>query len=275
MRELERDDLPSPLKTPLALVGRGRVGRSLARAAEAAGIEVTLLPGDGAGPFDDAAVLLCVPDDAISETAALVAESSPALIGHVSGASTLDVLATAADAGAGRFSLHPLQTFPSGETTVEGTPAAIAGSDPDSLEYAHALATALRMHPFEVPEGSRAAYHAAAALASNLLVALEESAAEVLERIGVQDARALLAPIVLRTTSNWVELGPAALTGPIARGDRATVQRHRIALAESAPELVRIYDALAMRAEAVAWELMRGGSASEAEEPPVKWRASP
>ena len=275
MRELERDDLPSPLSAPLALVGRGRVGRSLARAAEDAGIEVTLVPGDAMCSLAGAAVLLCVPDDAIPETAARVAKQAPALVGHVSGAGTLDLLAAAAERGAGTFSLHPLQTFPGDETAVEGTPAAIAGSEPESLEYARALATALGMRPFEVPEESRATYHAAAAMASNLLVALEESAAELLERIGVADARELLAPIVRRTTANWVELGPAALTGPIARGDRATVQRHRIALADTAPELVRVYDALAMRAEAVAWELMRGGSTSEAEEPPVQWSASP
>jgi predicted short-subunit dehydrogenase-like oxidoreductase (DUF2520 family) len=116
------------------------------------------------------------------------------------------------------------------------------------------------MRPFEVPEESRAAYHAAAAMSSNLLIALEESAAEVLERIGVEDARELLAPLVLRTAANWAERGPEALTGPIARGDRATVQRHRVALAESAPELVRLYDVLAMRAEAVAWESVHGVS---------------
>ena len=75
------------------------------------------------------------------------------------------------------------------------------------------------MRPFEVPEEKRAAYHAAAAMASNLLIALEESAAEVLARIGIEDPRELLAPLVLRTAANWAERGPDALTGPIARGD--------------------------------------------------------
>jgi predicted short-subunit dehydrogenase-like oxidoreductase (DUF2520 family) len=175
-------------------------------------------------------------------------------VGHVSGAGTLDVLASARARGASTFSLHPLQTFADDETPTAGTPAAIAASDEVALEFARSLAEALGMHPFEVPEEKRAAYHAAAAIASNLLVALEESAAEVLERIGIEDGRELLAPLVLRTAANWVERGPAALTGPIARGDRATVQRHRVALAESAPEVVRLYDALATRAEAIAWE---------------------
>src|SRR4051794_36682798 len=271
MRELERDSLPTPLDASpedaspavaqgnLVIVGRGRVGGSLAKAAEIAGLAVRVAghdePVDGA-----AAVLLCVPDDAIADVCTRIAGSGASLVGHVSGASTLDPLAPARERGASTFSLHPLQTFADGETAVAGTPAAIAGSNEDGLSYARSLAEALGMRPFEVPEESRAAYHAAAAMASNLLVALEESAAELVEKLGVEDARELLAPLVLRTASNWAERGPAALTGPIARGDRATVQRHRVALAESAPELVRLYDALAMRAEAIAWESHRVSS---------------
>jgi predicted short-subunit dehydrogenase-like oxidoreductase (DUF2520 family) len=261
MRELERDDIPSPLSAakPLVVVGRGRVGGSLAKAAQLAGIDVRLTGRDEAS--DEAgAVLLCVPDDAIAEVCGRVAGSSP-LIGHVSGASTLDVLAAAREHGASTFSLHPLQTFADGETAVSGTPAAIAGSDEAATSFARSLAEALGMRPFEVPEGSRAAYHAAAAMASNLLVALEESAAELVERLGIEDARELLAPLVLRTAANWAERGPAALTGPIARGDQATVERHRAALAETSPELLPIYDALAARAEAVARESVREASA--------------
>jgi predicted short-subunit dehydrogenase-like oxidoreductase (DUF2520 family) len=255
MRELERDDLPSPLSAakPLVVVGRGRVGGSLAMAAELAGIDVRVASRDAA--IDGAgAVLLCVPDDAIVETCARIAAASPPLVGHVSGASTLGALSAARDHGATTFSLHPLQTFADGETAVTGTPAAIAGSDEAGIAFARSLADALGMRPFEVPEESRATYHAAAAMASNLLVALEESAAELIERLGIEDARELLAPLVLRTAANWAERGPAALTGPIARGDHATVERHRAALAETAPELLPVYDALAARAEAVARE---------------------
>jgi predicted short-subunit dehydrogenase-like oxidoreductase (DUF2520 family) len=256
MRELERDDIPSPLSTPLTVVGRGRVGCSLAAAADRAGAQVSLVSHEEAAESIPvgAAVLLCVPDDQIAATAERLAGTAPSHVGHTSGATTLDALAAAAERGAATFSLHPLQTFADGETPVEGTPAAIAGSREGSLAYARRLAEALGMRPFEVPEESRAAYHAAAAMASNLLVALEESATEVMQSIGVNDARELLAPLVLRTAANWAERGPDALTGPIARGDRATVQRHRVALAESAPELVRLYDVLAMRAEAMAWE---------------------
>ena len=257
MRELERDDLPSSLSAlsaaaPLVVVGRGRVGGSLAKAAQLAGIEARLVSRDEE-IGEAGALLLCVPDDAIAETCERLAGTAP-LIGHVSGASTLDVLAAARERGASTFSLHPLQTFADGQTPVAGTPAAIAGSGETALSFARSLAETLGMRPFEVPEESRAAYHAAAAMASNLLVALEESAAELVERHGVEDARELLAPLVLRTAANWAERGPAALTGPVARGDHATVERHRAALAETAPELLPAYEALAARAEAVARE---------------------
>jgi predicted short-subunit dehydrogenase-like oxidoreductase (DUF2520 family) len=255
MRELERDDIPSPLNAaePLVVVGRGRVGGSIATAAETAGVPVRLVSRDDS--IDTAgAVLLCVPDDAIAEVSARIGPVSPRLVGHVSGASTLDALSAARECGAATFSLHPLQTFADGETVISGTPAAIAGSDEAATSFARSLAEALGMRPFEIPEESRAAYHAAAAMASNLLVALEESAAELVERLGVDDARELLAPLVLRTAANWAERGPGALTGPIARGDHATVERHRVALAAAAPELLPTYDALAERAEAITRE---------------------
>src|SRR4051794_12899230 len=261
MRELERDDIPSPLSAaePLVVVGRGRVGGSLAGAAELAGIDVRLASHDET-IANAGAVLLCVPDDAIADVCARL-PGSASLVGHVSGASTLDALAAAREQASSTFSLHPLQSFADGGTAVGGTPAAIAGSDEEGLSFARSLAEALGMRPFEVPEESRAAYHAAAAMASNLLIALEESAAELVERLGIEDARELLAPLVLRTAANWAERGPAALTGPIARGDHATVERHRAALAETAPELLPVYEALAARAEAVARESVRETSA--------------
>jgi predicted short-subunit dehydrogenase-like oxidoreductase (DUF2520 family) len=88
-------------------------------------------------------------------------------------------------------------------------------------------------------------------MASNFLIALEEAAAELLGDI-TPDARELLAPLVLRTAANWSERGAAALTGPIARGDTATVERHLEALRERAPELVPLYEALAERTRALA-----------------------
>ena len=259
MRELERDlpvdaastrgaGAPSP-PGHLAIVGAGRVGRSLAVAADRAGLEVTLAGREGAAEAlrGAGAAILCVPDAAIADAANVVAGADPVppLVGHVSGASTLEALRPAVEAGARAFSLHPLQTVPEGGADFTGVPAAIAGGDPDALEFARELATGLGMRPFEVDERHRAAYHAAASIASNYLVALEETAVELLGAAGVEDGRELLAPLVLSTAANWAELGPQALTGPIARGDEATVDRHREVLRERAPELAGLYEELA------------------------------
>jgi predicted short-subunit dehydrogenase-like oxidoreductase (DUF2520 family) len=260
MRELERElpDLHMRDATPrsLAIVGAGRLGGALARAAAGAGIE-TRLAGredalDACREADTA--LLCVPDAAIGEAAAMIASAAPPLrfVGHTSGATTLDTLAPVVERGASAFSLHPLQTVPDPSADLTATPCAIAGSDTEAEAFANRLAERLGMRPFAIPEQHRAAYHAAASIASNFLVALEESAVQLLERAGAEDARELLSPLVLRSAANWAERGAAALTGPIARGDEATVERHLGALRDLAPELAPLYEALAERTRELA-----------------------
>jgi predicted short-subunit dehydrogenase-like oxidoreductase (DUF2520 family) len=254
MRELERDHTntanPAPaLAGRLAVVGAGRAGGSLAAAARAAGLEVELGSRE-LDPAGAAIVLLCVPDDAIREACEAAAPSlEPGIyVGHVSGATGLDALAAATDAGCQTFSLHPLQTIPTGQTDLSGAPCATSASSREALAVARGLAERLGMRPFAVPEEGRAAYHAAASMASNFLIALEESAAELMRSAGVDDPHEVLAPLVLRTAANWADSGASALTGPIARGDEETVARHLEALAERAPELRPLYEALAERA---------------------------
>ena len=142
------------------------------------------------------------------------------------------------------------------------------GGDPlaGRTDLARDLALALGMEPFEVPEAARAAYHGAASMASNFLVALEECAAELLESAGIEAGRELLTPLVLRSAANWAERGGGALTGPIARGDVATTERHREALRLSAPELLPVYEALAAATERLAArETTPSGKATPAE----------
>lgn len=240
----------------LAVIGAGRAGRSLARAAERAGLDFEL-----AGREDALAccrrseiALLCVPDAQIAPASATVAAAIPPLgfVGHVSGATGLDALFAARQRGAEVFSLHPLQTLPDGEADLSGAACAISGSSRSARELIRALAEALGMRPFEIREEDRAIYHAAACVASNFLVALAESAARLLAEAGGEEPRELLAPLVLRTAANWSERGAEALTGPIARGDEETVQRHLAALEQSAPELVPLYTVLASRTRALA-----------------------
>jgi predicted short-subunit dehydrogenase-like oxidoreductase (DUF2520 family) len=219
----------------IAVVGPGRLGKALSAALRDAGLTVEGPLGRGETPTAPI-VVLCVPDAAIAEAAAAVPPG--AIVGHCSGATTLGDL---------DFSLHPLMTVPAEGARFAGVPAAVAGH-PVATE----LAERLGMRPIHVADEDRAAYHAAASMASNYLVALEECAAELLGRIGVNDAREVLAPLVLRSAANWADRGAAALTGPIARGDAETVDRHREAIARVAPELLGLYDELAERTTAVA-----------------------
>jgi len=259
MRELERE-LPATTESAtldapaasgsLIVVGPGRAGRSIAAAASAAGIGVSVLGRDDEVPALDAGsamVLLCVPDTAIADACERIAVAVPrgTAVGHASGATPLAALASAEARECPTFSLHPLQTIPAPDTPLAGAPCAVSGSDERVRLRAHALAAALGMRPFDVPEEGRAAYHAAASMASNFLIALEESAAELLGAAGVENPRDVLAPIVLRTAANWAEAGPDALTGPIARGDEHVVAAHLDALAERMPELAPLYEALA------------------------------
>jgi predicted short-subunit dehydrogenase-like oxidoreductase (DUF2520 family) len=253
MRELERDTTRNRRASALAIIGPGRVGRSISRALTAGGHPHALHGRDGLAELAAETVLLCVPDEAIGEACAAVAASArPRFVGHTSGATGLTVLGPAAERGAGTFSLHPLMTVPDTATELTGAPCAISGSDDESVGVARDLAHRLGMRPFEVAEESRAAYHAAASISSNFLIALEESAVELLERAGVENGRELLSALVLRTAANWSERGPAALTGPIARGDEATVERHLDALARFHPDLLPLYRALAERARQLA-----------------------
>ncbi len=244
-----------------AIVGDGRAGSALHRAAQHAGLEAKVAGRSGAQRACESAevALLCVPDSEIANAALAAADSVPPLrfIGHTSGAVGLGALAPALERGAKAFCLHPLQTLPDGDAVVSGAACAVSGSDAESLALAGRFAKVLGMTPFAIDEDQRAAYHAAAAMASNFLVALEESASALLDAAGLESPRELLGPLVLRSAANWSERGGAALTGPIARGDEQTVERHRDAIASTAPELLTLYDALAARTRELAEEAGR------------------
>ncbi len=220
----------------IAIIGPGRLGTALGAALRGAGLHVQGPLGRGEQP-DGAAtlVLLTVPDHAIAAAAAAVAPSP--LVGHCSGATTLEPISRA---GHRALSLHPLMTVPGqGATDFTGAGAAVAGE----IRVAAELARRLGMRPIEVADADRAAYHAAASIASNFLVTVEAAAERVAATAGV--TRESLVPLVRATVENWAAQGSAALTGPIARGDDATVQRHRTVLRERLPDLLPLYDALA------------------------------
>jgi predicted short-subunit dehydrogenase-like oxidoreductase (DUF2520 family) len=213
------------------VVGTGRAGGAIRARLLERGIGVT----DGRIP-DPAAdlVLLCVPDAVIAEVAAAVPLGP--WIAHVSGATALAALGPHRS----RFGMHPLQTLTRerGAEQLDGAWAAIRGEDPMALDRARWLATTLGLQPFEIDEDDRALYHAAAVIGGNYLVTLHRVAQRLLADVGAPSEA--IEPLMARTVQNGF-----ALTGPIARGDTATVEAHLAALTERAPDLVPLYRALA------------------------------
>jgi predicted short-subunit dehydrogenase-like oxidoreductase (DUF2520 family) len=266
MRELERNtppDTPSCVDAALrcvAIVGRGKLGTALSKALRDAGYDVEGPLGRGGEPTRAQAVLLCVPDGEI-EAAAGCIPVGPA-VGHCSGATGLGVLGPHH-----AFSLHPLMTVTAAGGRFTGAGAAIAGTTPRALSLAAELANALQMRAVEISEGDRAAYHAAASIASNFLITLEAAAERLANSAGAD--RALLVPLVRAAVENWATLGPErALTGPVARGDELTVERQRSAVAERAEDLLPLFDALVDATRALA-----GRSATASERPARAARA--
>lgn len=226
----------------LAVVGGGRLGSAL----------VTALP-EADGPFGRGfdgdgyeVVLLAVPDRQIANAAATVRPGP--LVGHCSGATRLDALLPHHG-----FSLHPLMTFSGDAGTSSpfaGAFAAVAGATAEAAAMARRLAEQLGMTPFVIADDDRAAYHAAASIASNLLVTLEDAAEQLLSGTGVE--REVLVPLIRRTIDNWAADGRNALTGPVARGDEATIERQRQAIAERVPQLLPVFDVLVERTRRIA-----------------------
>jgi predicted short-subunit dehydrogenase-like oxidoreductase (DUF2520 family) len=219
----------------------------MAAGLDRAGVSVAGPLGRGATAGEVDAVLLCVPDAQIAAAAAALGFGLGPVVGHCSGATGLEALA-----GHEAFSLHPLMTIAEGDGfPLAGAGAAVAGSTPRALQVAVALAEDLGMNPIEVAPEDRAAYHAAASIASNFLVTLEAAAERLAAGAGV--GRSQLVPLVRATVENWARLGPQrALTGPVARGDVRTIERQREAVGERAPDLLELFDALVKATHALA-----------------------
>jgi predicted short-subunit dehydrogenase-like oxidoreductase (DUF2520 family) len=209
----------------VTVTGSGRVGSAVAARLAERGVAVRA---------DGELRLLCVPDSAIAEVARAL-ELGP-WVAHVSGATTLDAL----EPHTRRFSVHPLQTFTLGRGAeqLDGAWAAVTGEDEEARARALWLAQTLGLRPFELADASRPLYHAGASIASNYLVTLYRAAARLFDDAGAPPEA--LVPLMTRTIENDFEL-----TGPISRGDWATVDRHLEAIRAREPELEGMYTALA------------------------------
>jgi len=219
------------------VVGFGRAGGSFAEALVSAGWQLDGVFGRGMA-LDDAAVdvdvvLVATPDREIAEVARAIRPVGATAVVHLSGACGLDVLAPHTR----RASVHALMTLPdrpTGAARLRGGWFAIAGD-----AVAGELVAALDGRSFVVADDERARYHAAASVASNHLVVLLGQVERLAAEVGVPFAAFL--PLIRASVDSVEALGAVrALTGPAARGDVETVERHLRALDESERPLYRV-----------------------------------
>lgn len=265
-------------KPRIGFIGAGRVGTALGVAFSRAGWQVSGVASRdearrerfrslvaSARPFEDASnlldeadlIFLTVPDDAIAGAAeSLHLYSGQALV-HTSGALPAAILAPAMAAGTTKASFHPLVAFADLERALEalrGATVALEG-DESLLPVLADIAESVGALPVRLPEGGKAAYHAAAMMAAGGLVGLLDGIAQVASLAGLDEQRALAVylPLARQALANAERLGiDEALTGPFLRGDVGTVTNHLAELSRSAPEALALYIAVARRELAIA-----------------------
>jgi predicted short-subunit dehydrogenase-like oxidoreductase (DUF2520 family) len=194
-------------------------------------------------------VWFCVPDGAIAAAAKSLVEAadwSGKVAVHSSGALTSDELAVLRKRGAAVTSVHPLMTFVRGShPALDGIPFAIEG-DSIAVRTARGIVRNLRGHPFTIRKKHKEVYHAWGTFASPLLTALFAASERVAFAAGVnrKAARERMLPILRQTLTNYARLGAAeSFSGPVPRGDAATVKKHLKVLGKI-PQAQEIYIAL-------------------------------
>jgi predicted short-subunit dehydrogenase-like oxidoreductase (DUF2520 family) len=259
--------------TPLrvGVIGAGRVGAVLAAALRARGHEIVSVAGESDASLRRVAdllpgvpvakptavgracdvLLLTVPDDmldnVVSQLAASGALHAGQFVVHTSGSHGLQVLEPAVRVGARPVAMHPAMTFTGTARDLERLPACVFGVTAGSQErdWAGALVAELGGELMWVPEERRSLYHAGLAHGANHLVTLVSQAMELLGAAGADDPAGVLRPLLVAALDNALAEGDSALTGPIVRGDVNTVRAHLAEIADSAPDTLPSYVALA------------------------------
>ena len=233
----------------VAIVGPGRLGRSLDTLLRAQGVSVALCARGERVPAADV-TLLTVPDGAIAAVAKELAPGRVVL--HCAGSLGVEALRPHRPAG----TLHPLMSFPGPEVSIpdlRGVGAAVSG-DPEACQLAETLCAHLGLIPLTIT-GDRRLYHAAAVLAGNFATVLLADATRLLVAAGAdpEHAASTLAPLALASIRGALPEPISGLTGPAARGDLVTIAAHREALSSGGfSALLRSYDALTERAKSLA-----------------------
>lgn len=260
----------------VGFIGAGRAGRALAHGLRSAGYRVRAVASrtdasaqrlasavnavamSAQGVANVAGlVFITTPDRAIGDMATAIAWQPGQRVVHVSGALDLTPLRVALAAGAEVGSIHPVQTFlGTGSDSLDGVTFGIEAVGP-LRDVLVGMATRLGGHAIDVPAEARALYHAAAIMSCGYVTSLLHDAATAWVRAGLDldvGVRALT-HIASKTVANVRQAGfDTALTGPIARGDEATVRAHMASIRRTAPSLLEGYAANGRRMALLASE---------------------
>lgn len=191
-------------------------------------------------------VFITTPDDAIGRVASGIRWQPGKSVVHCSGAHSTDILNAAQTLGAQTGAFHPLQTFASVKHAIQNLPGSTFGIEGEEplLTILKEMAVALEGSPQVLRPQDKVLYHASAVIACNYLVTLVKVATDLWVDFGAsrEDAIEALIPLIKGTLNNIQNVGiPNCLTGPIARGDTGTIEKHISALQESAPSVLPIY----------------------------------
>ncbi len=291
----------------ISIIGAGRVGQTIAKRLHKLGWQIgsvvtrsrqsarAAVRAIGAGTPHPAltpealnadVILLSVPDDVLENVAQKLAKigraaptkkSRAKIVLHTSGALDHRVLAPLARRGAATGSMHPMQTF-SGRAaprlqgvifSIEGAPAARAA--------AAKIALSLAATPVIIKGHHKPAYHASGTVVAGHALALVESATQMLLKIGFtrRSASQALLPLIRQMLDNYESLGPhSAWTGPLSRGDYATISKHAKALRRFPREYQDAYAALALLICPRAFKKARSNEEQDrtCSQPPSLWR---
>lgn len=258
----------------LNMIGAGHVGRVLGRlfaatgsfeiqdvltrsAVSAAGAIAFIGGGRGAGALDAMRAaevwMLAVGDDQIAPVCAQLAASRDlrgAIVFHCSGAKSSAELLDAEHAGACTASVHPVRSFADPDQVARSFPGTFCGVEGDAraVEKLNQALIAIGARPVPIAAAAKTVYHAASVFASNYLVTVLDAALRAYQAAGIPEelARELARPLAMETLDNLFRIGPeAALSGPIARGDFATVARQQAAVESWDGPTGQLYRALA------------------------------
>jgi len=197
-------------------------------------------------------VFITTPDDVIAQVCSEVQWRGGQSVVHCSGAHSVDILEAAKKLGAGVGSFHPLQTFAGVEQAIENLPGSTFALEAEEplLATLKELTSLLNGSWVELRPGDKVLYHAAAVFACNYLVTLVKLALDLWQDFGVssKEATRALLPLLEGTMNNINNIGlPNCLTGPVARGDLGTIERHLSALEAKSPSLLITYKELGLQ----------------------------